>query len=513
MRVTQFLSQSLLQGADRPLTVHGERTRSVAESADRIARLAAGLRRLDAGDGARIAVLSLNSDRYHECFFAVSWAGSAIVPLNTRWSVAEIAYALQDCAATVLIVDEAFAPMIPQLREHAVEAVVVYAGDGGCPDGVIDYEDLIEANQPSEDAARGGDELYGVFYTGGTTGHPKGVMLSHRNVITSALGSLATGGLVSREGRLLHVAPMFHLGDITAWLAGTIIGTTHVFLPTFTPQDTFEAIETHHVTDVMLVPTMIQLLVDHPTRHERDLSSLRHLLYGSSPISESLLTRAKAAFVSAQFTQAYGMTELGPVATLLLDADHDDATLRRSAGRAVPHAEVGVRSAEDTSVPIGTVGEIVVRGDHVMQGYWGQPELTAQAVRSGWMHTGDAGYLDERGYLFIVDRVKDMIVSGGENVYSAEVENVLAGHPAVAACAVIGVPDDKWGERVHAEVVVREGGSATSTELQDYCRGRIAGYKVPRSIVFPDALPVSAAGKVLKRELRSKYWAGRDRRI
>jgi acyl-CoA synthetase (AMP-forming)/AMP-acid ligase II len=267
------------------------------------------------------------------------------------------------------------------------------------------------------------------------------------------------------------------------------------------------------VTDTLLVPTMIQMLIDAPGAGTHDFGSLQRLVYGASPISDALLTRAAAALPGVQFTQAYGMTELAPLATYLSPADHADPVLCRSAGRAGPHVEVRVVDPHDREVPPGVVGEVVVRGGNVMLGYWGKPEETAEVLRGGWMHTGDGGYLDERGYVFLVDRIKDMIVSGGENVYSAEVENALATHPAVAQCAVIGVPDPELGERVHAVVVRAPGAIVSHEELREHCKTLVAGYKAPRSSEFVDAMPLSGAGKILKRELRAKYWPAGGRRI
>ena len=370
----------------------------------------------------------------------------------------------------------------------------------------MDYEELVRTSEPTGDTRTGGSELLGVFYTGGTTGHPKGVMLSHDNLLTSAIGSLASGHFLVPGGRLLHTAPLFHLAGIAAWAAGCLVGSTHVIVPMFNPAEVMRAIAEHGVTDVLLVPTMIQMLVDDPAIVDSDLSSLLHLVYGASPISEALLERARKSFPAAGFTQAYGMTELAPVATLLTPADHDDPVLRRSAGRAAPHTEVRIVDSDGREVPCGDVGEVIVRGDNVMLGYWNRPEDTAEAVRDGWMHTGDGGRLDDRGYLFIVDRIKDMIITGGENVYSAEVENALASHPAVAAVAVIGVPDPDWGERVHAVVVLLPGHHATTEEIRAHGKTLIAGYKAPRSVEFVDAMPMSGAGKILKRDLRERYW-------
>jgi acyl-CoA synthetase (AMP-forming)/AMP-acid ligase II len=505
--LTQSLHRNLQQNPDRPATIFRDRTRTVAESVDRIARLAGALTGLGVKRGDRVGILALNSDRYQEYFHAVPWMGAVINPVNIRWSPAEIAYSLVESDTRILLVDDAFTPMIPALREQFPGlATVIHCGDGDLPAGALSYEALVADNAPMEDTRTGGDELLGVFYTGGTTGHPKGVMLSHNNLLSSSMGVLASGEFVSSGGRLLHTAPLFHLAGIAAWAAGCLVGSTHVIVPMFSPAEVMKAISDHRVTDALLVPTMIQMLVDDPGVADNDMSSLVHLIYGASPISEALLDRARKVFPAAGFTQAYGMTELSPCATLLTPADHDNPALHRSAGRAAPHVEVRIVDAGDHEVPRGEVGEIVVRGDNVMLGYWNRSQDTAAAVRDGWMHTGDGGRMDENGYVFIVDRIKDMIITGGENVYSAEVENALASHPAVAACAVIGIPDAEWGERVHAVVVLQPEQRATPDEIRTHCKTLIAGYKAPRSVDFVDALPMSGAGKILKRELRKQYW-------
>ncbi len=513
MHLTQSLHRNVQQDGDGVATIFGDRVTTWAESAERIAQLAAGLRALGVGEGDRVAILSLNSDRYHELLFATWWAGGVVNPCNVRWSPAEIGYSLEDSGTQVLFVDDAFIPAAAAIQAAApVLKNVVHCGEGPVPEGMRGWASLLDEGTVP-DAGRGGDDLAGIFYTGGTTGFPKGVMLSHRNLLASSLGSAASGDFLVPGGRLLHAAPMFHLADLAAWTGRNLTGGAHVIVPSFTPDGVLQAIEQHRVTDALLVPTMIQMLVDAPGVADADLSSFRKLVYGGSPISEGVLDRVRKALPGVVLSQAYGMTELSPVATLLGPEEHDDPVLRRSAGRAAPHAMVKIVDADGKEVPRGEVGEIVVSGEHVMQGYWNKPAETAAAVVDGWMHTGDGGRMDDHGYVFVVDRIKDMIVSGGENVYSAEVESALTTHPAIAACAVIGVPDEEWGERVHAVVVLQAGAALELEALRAHSKERIAGYKCPRSLEIVDALPVSGAGKVLKRELRERHWQGSARAV
>ncbi|SHN69741.1 Acyl-CoA synthetase (AMP-forming)/AMP-acid ligase II [Geodermatophilus obscurus] len=513
MYLTQGLHRHVQQRPDEIATVCAGRTRTHAESVDRIARLAAALQQLGIRDGERAAVLSLNSDRYHEFLAATLWAGGVVVPVNIRWSVPEIADSLAEVDARVLVVDDVFAGCFEGIRAgQPWLRHVVHGGDGPTPDGMLAFEDLVEAHQPVEDVRRGGDRLAGVFYTGGTTGRSKGVMLSHDNLLTSAMGVFATDHVPS-DRVLLHAAPMFHAAAFSGWVGTGVVGGTQVMIPVFDPVAVLTAVQEHGVTDVLLVPTMIQLVVDSPRVDEFDLTSVRKVMYGASPMSDALLGRTMKARPNARFLQVYGMTELAPVVTVLRPDDHEDPRHRRSVGRAAPHTEVRVVGPDDVELPRGEVGEIVVRGGNVMLGYWNRPEETAEALRGGWMHTGDAGRMDDEGYVYLTDRLKDMIISGGENVYSVEVESVLAQHPAVAACAVIGVPDDTWGERVHGVVVPAAGAAVTLEELRAFCADRLASYKVPRSMDVVDALPLSPAGKVLKRTLREPYWAGQERAV
>ena len=521
MYLTQGLHRALQQQPDRTAVCFGALRRSFAELGDRVARLAGALQALDMASGDRVAMLAMNSDRYLEYQLAVPWGGGVLNPCNVRWSLTEIVYSLKDSGSSILIVDKTFEPMVEAIRRDAPEIrEVVFADDGAVPAGmprVHSYEAILAAAPPIADVCRAGDDLLGIFYTGGTTGFPKGVMLSHANLFASGM-SLLGEGISPRGSVYLHAAPMFHLADFGISMPQHLAGNTHAIIPAFKPEAVLESIERDRVTDVLLVPTMIQMLVDHPAmKAGYDVSSLKRVVYGASSISEAVLDRAMAALPGVEFFQAYGMTELSPVATInpawCHTAEGRKAGKLRSGGRASFGTEVRIVDELGKPVPLGTVGEVAVRGPNVMLGYWNKPEQTAAALRDGWMHTGDGAYMDADGFIFVVDRLKDMIKSGGENVFSAEVENALAQHAAVAACAVIGVPSDEWGEAVHAVVVAKPGASVSAEALIAHCKTLIAGYKCPRTVELRDALPLSGAGKILKTVLRKPFWEGRSAQI
>ncbi len=517
MNITHGLRRALQINPNGHAVTCGGRRRNWREVGDRVSRLAAGLRGLGVDTGDRVAILSLNSERYLELYLATGWAGAVIVPLNIRWSLLENEDALRDCRASVLVVDKAFSATAAVLAKAIPGLVLVYADDGEAPEGMRRFEDLIEASEPMSDAGRKSEDLAGVFYTGGTTGRSKGVMLSHGNLMINALNALGEG-LFPATSVYLHVAPMFHLANGAAMYSLLLSGGSNVIIQGFTPEGMMAAVQNERVTDVLIVPTMIQMLVDHPELKSYDLSSLKNIVYGASPISEAVLGRAMAALPNVRFTQAYGMTELSPIATVLHWKEHiGDGRAKgrhRAAGRATLGCEVRIVDTNDKPVPYGTVGEIVVRGGNVMMGYWERTEETARAIVDGWMHTGDGGYMDEDGFVYIVDRVKDMIISGGENVYSVEVENAVAQHPAVAQCAVIGIPNERWGEQVHAIVVTKSGMQVSPNDLIEFCKTLVAGYKCPRSVdISATPLPLSGAGKILKRELRKPFWENRERSV
>ena len=517
MNITHGLRRALQVNPHGIAILEGERKLTWAEIGERVSRLAAALRQLGVGKGDRVAVLMLNSSRYLELYLTVGWAGAVIVPLNIRWSVAENRDALQDCGAGLLAVDDAFLEVGTALAAAVPGLALVHADAGDPPANVSGYESLLAAAKPIPDAMAGRDDLAGIFYTGGTTGRSKGVMLSHGYLMFNALQFLAEDGF-ALNSNYLHAAPMFHLANGGAMYCMLLTAGTNAIIKAFSPEAVAQAIERFRVTDALLVPTMIQMFVDHPGIAGRDFSSLQQIVYGASPISEALLDRAMARLPGVRFMQAYGMTELSPCATVLMPEEHVGAGRakgrHRSGGRAALGVEVRIVDANDQPVPAGTVGEIAVRGDNVMIGYWNRPEETAKAIVDGWMHTGDGGYMDQDGFVYIVDRIKDMIVTGGENVYSTEVENVVAQYPAVLQCAVIGIPDPHWGEAVHAIVVVKPGATLDAADLIAFCKERIAGYKCPRSVdVRTDPLPVSGAGKILKRELRRPFWENQGRRV
>ncbi len=517
MQVTMGLRRAALIGRAALAVLDGPVRRTWGEVQGRVARLAGALRRLGLQPGDRVAILMLNGHRYLELYYAVPWAGGAVMPLNIRLSPLELLAQVTDGEPTFVVVDDTFVRVTANLgNQMASVRSVIHAGDGTAPQGTISFEALVAEGPVVEDADVGGDEVYGLFYTGGTTAASKGVMLTHTNIVVNAY-NIALGVGYGPSDIYLHAAPMFHLADSANTFAVTMTGAAHAFIAAFDPARWTEAVETHRVTTALLVPTMINAIVNWPGLGQRDLASLRHIVYGAAPISKSLLAAAREK-LTCEFQQGYGMTELSPVITLLPPVDHvlEGPTSHRikAAGVPVPNADVVVLDEQDQPVPRGTIGEVCARGPIVMKGYWRKPEETARAIRGGFMHTGDLGYMDDDGYVYLVDRAKDMIVSGGENVYCVEVEAALYAHPAVLEAAVFGIPDERLGEQVHAAVVLKDGQAVPPEELIAHCRNAIAGYKCPKAItIHAEPLPKSGAGKILKRELRSRFWAGTERQI
>lgn len=478
--------------------------------ADRVSRLSAAFIALGLKPGGRVVLLALNSHRSLECFYAAMQAGGVIVPLNHRLGVDEILAQTNDCAPQIVILGPEFASMHKALLVTAdgTKREMVYCDRDAAPEGFHGYEQLVANNQPIEDAGRQGDDLACLLYTSGTTSAAKGVMLSHANFCANTANVVAELGM-GEDTVHLHHGPLFHVASAARLFSTTHVAGTHVFLPRFVAREVIAEIARTSVTHATFVPTMFRMMLDEPSLSQTDLRSLRYVSYGSAAMPEPLLREFMAALPSVRMLQSYGMTELSPVVTILGWRDHlPDAAASgrlRSAGRPAMLAEVAIIDPDDRPLPAGSHGEIVARGPMVMQGYWNRSDLTAEALRGGWMHTGDVGYFDDNGYLYVVDRLKDMIITGGENVWSQEVENALASHPAVSLCAVIGKPDTFWGETVHAIVNLRDNMAVTEAELIAHCRNLIAHYKCPRSVdVRDEPLPLSGANKVLKSELRAK---------
>ena len=496
-------------------TTYAGRSCSWTDLAGRMARLAGALRGFGLCGGERIGILALNSDRYYELLFAIPWAGFCVVPLNTRWALPENNYAVEDSGTRILLFDDAFVEQAGHLF-YAVEelSVAIFMGEGECPQWALSYEELIASTDPVAASTRGGDDMAGIFYTGGTTGFPKGVMQSHRAIWASAMGALPDFQM-NRDSVYLHVAPMFHMADFAGGMGVTLCGGRNVILQSFDPARVFDTFSSEQVTHVLLVPAMIKLLLDYPGAADADMSSLQCIIYGASPMPAASLQRCLATWPTVSLVQAYGQTELAPVATTLsAQAHREGGDKLKSAGRPTAVTDIRIVGEDGRDCAVGCSGEIAARGPHAMMGYWNKPEETAAALREGWVFTGDAGYLDEDGYLFIVDRVKDMVVTGGENVFTTEVENAVISHEAVRDVAVIGIPHAEWGEAVHAIVILHPGSAVTETELIGHCREHIAGYKLPRSFTFrEEPLPLSGAGKVLKTELRKPFWEGMERRV
>jgi acyl-CoA synthetase (AMP-forming)/AMP-acid ligase II len=489
----------------REALVCGDVRLTYAELLGRCRRLAGGLDALGTARGDRVAVLSFNSIPFVELYCTLSAAGRVQVPLNFRWSEPELAYALEDAGARVLFID----------REPGQLGALV---DRVVRTDTAEYEALLAAADEVDLLARtpAEDDLAGLFYTGGTTGASKGVMLTHRNLLANTFNSQMLTPMDGSDVYLV-MAPLFHAAGSISLLQSIYVGALQVILPAFDPAGALDVIEAEGVTATLGVPTMVAGMVEEQLARPRRVDTLRTFAHGGSPIATEVVRRAAKAFPGTEFVHVYGATETAPLVTGLrheeglIDSD-SDAGRGRSAGQPVVGVEVVIRSPDGAALPDGEAGEVTVQGTNVMVGYWNKAEQSAAVMRDGWYWTGDVGRLDEEGFLYLLDRSKDMIISGGENVYCTEVEEALYAHPLVLEATVFGIPDERWGEAVHAVVVPR--GAVEPDELIAHCRGLIAGYKVPRSLQLrEEPLPKSGPGKVLKRELRAPFWEGRDTQI
>jgi long-chain acyl-CoA synthetase len=489
------------------------------EHLDRVARLSDALaHRLGVEGEDRFAVLALNSHAYLELWHAAFLGAGVINPLNLRLAPKELAYILGDSETEVIFTDATFAPLVQAARAELGDGEdpireVVLIGEGDVPHSV-GYEALIESANPDLPPEPEEDDPVVLMYTGGTTGLPKGVLVEHRAEVLNIYHAAMTLGGIELETYLMQT-PMFHAASMLGILGPPIFGGRVVFIPMYNPDGVLDLIEQHQVTDTLMVPTMIGLCMLSEKYAPARLASLKRLVYGASPMPEATLARIQADLPDLELVQGYGMTEAASTVSVLLPEDHAPGSPRlHSVGRPALGVRISIQDGAGRVLPRGQIGEVCVRAGNLMREYWNKPSATAEAFRGGWYHTGDAGYQDEDGYLFLVDRVKDMIVTGGENVYSAEVESAISTHPGVAQVAVIGIPDPKWGEAVHAIVVQHPGKELTAEDVVAHARDSIAGYKVPKSVEFrTEPLPLSGALKVLKRELRAPYWEGHDKKI
>jgi acyl-CoA synthetase (AMP-forming)/AMP-acid ligase II len=505
--------------------VCGSQRFTYREFDERCDRLSGALERLGMQPGDRVAYLSFNCHRLLEAYYGVPQIGAILLPLNIRLSAEELSYILSDAAPRVLFFDPEFIPMIEEMRPHlaSVERFVSLRDvKRGWAEGKF-YDELVAAAEPRQVDYRRLDEnsVAELFYTSGTTAHPKGVMLTHRNLYLHAFYA-ATALRGGDEQVHIYTVPLFH---VNAWGAPhtlTLTGARHVLVKKFDPGAVLELIARERVTRLHLVPAMLIALLHHPDFARYDLSSIKEIMMGGAPTNIALVREAEEKIPSCVAKGGYGLTETSPVLTIAHTKEHltgepEEVRLRRKATAGYELAGVELRVVDqhgrDVEPNGQEVGEVVVRGDVVMAGYWKQPEATAQAIRDDWFYTSDLGTMDEEGYVLIVDRTKDMILSGGENIASAEVERVVYLHPAVMECAVIAVPDEKWGEVGKAVVVLRRGERASAEDILAHCRRHLGGFKVPRSVEFVESLPKGGTGKILKKVLREKYWAGRERRV
>ncbi|MFD8493126.1 long-chain-fatty-acid--CoA ligase [Amycolatopsis sp. NPDC059657] len=473
-------------------------------------RIAHALRAAGAGQGDRIAYLGLESVHYYATFFACAKIGAVLVPVNFRLTAPEVEHILRDSGSVLLIVDADLRTVIDKVAVELPALVVRGAG----PDDFAEWT----VGLPDDDlpAVTGPDDAVVQLYTSGTTGLPKGVVLAQRSFF-AIRDSLAEAGLDWIDwhagDRSLIGIPGFHVGGIWWAMQGFAAGITNVAMPRFDSTGAVRLIAELGVTTACVVPSMLRLLLTEPAADKATFASIRKIVYGGSPISEALLQESLPVF-DCDFAQIYGLTETGNTAVCLPPTDHVAGSPRlRAAGRPYPAVEIKVIDDAGTPVPDGEIGEVCLRTPARMLEYWGMPEATTSTLVDGWIHTGDAGRLDEDGYVYISDRLKDMIIVAGENIYPAEIENVLAKHPAVADVAVIGVPDDKFGEAVHAFVAKRPGAEVRPRDLLLFSRERIAGFKIPSKFEFIDAIPRNPSGKVLRRELRQRFWSERDRQV
>ena len=502
---------------DKTVIVFEGRYLNYKELNERVNCLANALMGLGYKKGDHIAVLSENTHKYVEIYYAAAKAGMIITPLNFRLSDSELTTIVNDSESTLYIAGDGYEEKSLGLKKD-LKNIRKWISLDKKSDGYVFYEDLIgEASKSEPVVPVDENELAVLLYTGGTTGLPKGVMLSHRNLITSAF-SINLSFNFTRNDSACQVLPLFHVAFWTIFSL-LIVGGKVIILRRPDVEEILRLIQDEKCTHVNLVPTLLNWILSNPRLDEFDLSSLTLLAYGGSPIAPEVLRKALQKFPNTSFAQGYGLTEAAAFVSWLKQEDHNliiegkKPNLAKSIGQGAPFVEVRVVDENDMPVKPGEIGEIVARGKNIMMGYWKQPEISAETLRGGWLHTGDLGTLDEDGYIYLMDRKADMIVTGGENVYPKETEDILYEHPAVQECAVVSAPDEKWGERVQAVVVLKPGQITTEEELINFCRSKLAGYKCPRRVEFWKELPKTPIGKIMRKEVKAHFWKESGRQI
>ncbi|MBC8176997.1 MAG: long-chain fatty acid--CoA ligase [Desulfobacteraceae bacterium] len=520
MNTSQLLTKSAKTFPENLALVHGPKRLTYAQFNSRVNRLANTLRRLGVKQGDNVAVMQYNYPETLESIFACFKAGCACVPINFRLHPNEVAFIIDHSEAKAVILSPEFNEAFVSIRDRIPNArhLITLAN---AEDELLDYEKLISAESDQfKDVDAKPDDLAWLFYTSGTTGMPKGVMLTHRNLTAMTMNFYADicPGF-GPDDVILHAAPLSHGSGLYS-LPNIGKAATNVILASksFDPELVLKTIQEYRVTNMFVAPTMIKLMVESNAVDRYDHKSLTALNYGGAPI---LVEDLKQAMVKLGpcLVQVFGQAESPMTLSYLPHRDHmlegNPEQMKRLASSGLQRTDVELKifDADDNELPPGETGEIVSRSDLVMKGYWRNPEATEDTIRNGWLHTGDMGYMDEKGYLFIMDRSKDMIISGGENIYPREIEEVLIKHPAVREVAVIGIPDPKWGDAIKAVISLLPGQSATEEELILFCRNNIASYKKPKSVDFVDELPKNNYGKVLKRDLRARYWKDKERKV
>jgi len=525
MILTETLTKAIKLFPEKHAIVCGEKRWTYQEFGDRINRLSHSLKVFGIGKDDKVAILHPNCHTFLEAYYAIPQIGAISVPINHRLSSREIAFILQDSESKILIADSMFKNQVDAIRGEirGIEKII-WTGKGKSSEGHgdLNYEKVLEQTdfKTLPEPSMNGEDVAQIYYTSGTTGRPKGVMLSHKNVTTHALGTIAEIHLTDQDV-WIHVAPLFHLADAWATWAVTWVGGTHVLVREFDAKVVLETIQREKVTLTNLIPTMLNLMVNHPDVGKFDYRSLRVLLSGGAPIAPEVVRKIVETF-KCDYIQTYGMTETSPYLTLSILKEHfkklsneDQLRFKSKTGREFIGVALKVVNdrGEGVKKDEKEVGEIIVKGDIVTKGYWKLPEETKKSIKNGWLYTGDMAVIDEEGYVTIVDRKKDMILTGGENVYSTEVENVLYMHPAILECAVVGIPDPKWGEAVKGIAVLKPGQKATEQEIIQFCKDKMTHYKAPKSIDFIKALPRTGSGKIHKKGLRDKYWEGYEKKV